>query len=191
MGKTALLIVDVQNDFCPGGSLPVPCGDAVMPVLNRAIAAAHQRGWPIIASRDWHPPTTKHFKTFGGQWPVHCVQGTAGAAFHPQLQFPPETVIISKGARPDEESYSAFEGTDSKGTKLAEHLHLLGIQELYIGGLATDYCVKCTALDALTHGFQVHLIADAVRGVDLTPGDAARALEALRAQGASIAPWRE
>lgn len=187
----ALLIVDVQNDFCPGGALPVPHGDEVVPVLNRAIAKAQREGWPVIASRDWHPRTTSHFKEFGGTWPVHCVQETRGAEFHPQLALPVDAIVISKGTRPDEDSYSAFDGADAADVPLADRLRALGMHELMIGGLATDYCVKCSALDALKRGFRVTVIEDAVRGVDLTPGDSTKALEELRSQGARIVPWAD
>jgi len=184
--RTALLIVDVQNDFCPGGALPVPRGDEVVPALNRAIIQARQRGWPILASRDWHPPKTSHFKTFGGQWPAHCVQGTRGAELHPALKLPNDAIIISKGMRPDEDSYSAFDGTDDAGTTLANRLRQLGVTELCLAGLATDYCVKHTTLDALQQGFRVHVLEEAVRSVDLSAGDGARALEEMRARGAVI-----
>ena len=189
VAKPALLIVDVQNDFCLGGALPVPEGDAVVPVLNRAIAHAQRAGWPIIASRDWHLERTSHFKRYGGRWPVHCIQGTPGAAFHPQLNLPKDAIIISKGVRPNEDSYSAFDGSDAAGVSLLDRLRVLHVGALRIGGLATDYCVKCTALDALQHGFRVQLMADAIRGVDARPGDSQRALDEVQAQGAAIVPW--
>lgn len=188
--ERALLIVDVQNDFCPGGALPVPRGDEVVSVLNRAIATAQREGWPVIASRDWHPRLTSHFKEFGGTWPVHCVQGTRGAEFHPQLKLPPDAIVISKGTRPDEDSYSAFDGADAQGTRLADRLRALGVTELMVGGLATDYCVKHSALDALKQGWRVRVMENAVRGVDLKAGDTQRALDEMRTQGAGIEPWQ-
>ncbi|MFN3974245.1 MAG: isochorismatase family protein, partial [Dehalococcoidia bacterium] len=114
MPDVALLVVDVQNDFCPGGALPVPRGDSVVPVLNTYIALFQRLGYPVIASRDWHPPQTRHFKPFGGVWPVHCVQGTWGAQFHPNLRLPPDVLIVSKGMDPEQDSYTAFDGIDEQ-----------------------------------------------------------------------------
>jgi nicotinamidase/pyrazinamidase len=178
--KRALLIVDVQNDFCPGGTLGVEGGDEVVAPLNRLAQEFLERGDMVIKSRDWHPANTKHFADYGGTWPVHCVQETGGAEFHPDLVDDPRIIIISKGTG-DEDSYSAFDGTD-----LAERLRAQGIEEVWVGGLATDYCVKQTALDALREGFQVKAIADAMRAVNLQPGDDARAIEEMRARGAEI-----
>jgi nicotinamidase/pyrazinamidase len=179
----ALLVVDVQNDFCPSGALPVPDGDRVVEPLNRAMERFAAAGLPVIASRDWHPPVTKHFQKYGGLWPPHCVQGTPGAAFHPGLRLPQGTIIISKGTDPEQDSYSAFEALTDAGQSLTELLSALGIRHLYVGGLATDYCVRSSVLDALRLGISVALFSDAVAGVDVTPGDSNRALEEMRQAG--------
>lgn len=185
--KPALVVIDVQNDFCKGGALEVPDGDAVVPVLNRYMERFASARLPIYASRDWHPETTKHFKKNGGLWPVHCVQGTRGAEFHEGLAFPEGTVVITEGDAPELEGYSCFEGRDPGGEGFGELLRSGGVEHLYIGGLATDYCVRATALDALKQGFKVTLLIDAVRGVDLEPGDSERAVEEMKKNGAAIA----
>ncbi|MBI2104107.1 MAG: isochorismatase family protein, partial [Candidatus Omnitrophica bacterium] len=156
----ALMVVDVQNDFLPGGSLAVPEGDAVVPVLNRYLEAFKERGLPVVASRDWHPPGHCSFKDQGGPWPAHCMMGTPGAAFAPALALPPTALIISKGSDPERDAYSGFQGTD-----LHERLRLLGAQRLFVGGLATDYCVRETVQDALARGYAVILLQDAIRAV--------------------------
>ena len=178
--KQALIVVDVQNDFCPGGALAVARGDEVVPPLNKLIAEFLQRGDPVFKTRDWHPLTTKHFADFGGTWPVHCVQGTKGAEFHPDLTDDARIHIISKGLG-DEDSYSGFDGTD-----LAAQLRNFGVDEVLVGGLATDYCVKNTVLDALKEGFTVRALTNAMRSVDLQPGDGNRAIEDMRRAGAEI-----
>ena len=185
--RSALLIVDVQVDFCPGGALPAPQGDTIIPALNRYIAQAVENGMPIYASRDWHPPVTTHFKAYGGVWPPHCVQGTAGASFHPDLHLPADAITVTKGDVPDREGYSAFDGTTPDGQRLADHLRAGQIDTLYVGGIATDYCVKESVLDARRHGFTVHLLPDAVTGIDVQAGDSEHALEEMRAAGAQIA----
>ncbi len=176
----ALIVVDVQNDFCPGGSLAVERGDEVVEPLNRLIGEFLERGEPVYKSRDWHPPKTKHFTDYGGTWPVHCVQGTRGAEFHPRLSVDPRVEVVSKGLG-DEDNYSAFDGTS-----LAEDLRRRGVREVWVGGLATDYCVKNTVLDALREGFRVRALSDAMRAVNLRPGDDQRAIEEMRAAGAEI-----
>ncbi|MBI5149150.1 MAG: bifunctional nicotinamidase/pyrazinamidase [Candidatus Omnitrophica bacterium] len=186
----ALLIVDVQNDFCPGGALAVAQGDRVVPVLNRYIEIFVKDKNPVIASRDWHPRRTKHFKDFGGPWPVHCVANTPGAAFHPQLKFPPQAIVVSKGMDPDKDSYSAFQAVDEKGRTLLEILKQSDVQELFVGGLATDYCVKASVLDALKD-FKVKLLTDAVKGVNIHPDDSKRAIEAMVAAGAVEITFKE
>ncbi|RLE13885.1 bifunctional nicotinamidase/pyrazinamidase [Candidatus Aerophobetes bacterium] len=164
--EKALLIIDVQNDFCPGGALAVPEGDKIVPVLNRYIELFLSKGLPIFASRDWHPEKTKHFKDFGGLWPKHCVQKTRGAEFHPGLKLPDKIIILSKGMDPEKDSYSVFQGADSQGKSFLNLLSFMGIIELYVGGLATDYCVKESVLDALKNGFKVKLLMDAIKGVN-------------------------
>jgi len=188
MDKTAaLLIVDVQNDFCPGGALPVPNGDRVIEPVNRAIERFAAAGLPILASRDWHLPSTRHFREYGGSWPVHCVQGTDGAAFHPELRLPEETVVLSKGMNPEQDGYSAFEGVSEDGRSLQLVLAALGIEHLYLAGLATDYCILFTAREALRNGLAVTVLTDAVAGVDLTPGASDLALNELNYTGARLA----
>ena len=180
----ALIIVDVQNDFCPGGSLPVPEGDQVVPVLNEYAARAQAAGIPIYASRDWHPRRTTHFAEFGGTWPVHCVQNTPGAAFHPDLRLPPGTQIITTGTGEHDDGYSGFEGRLDDGRDLATALREAGVDRVYVGGLATDYCVRATVLSARQQGFDVIWLRDASRPVEVHPGDGARAEAAMQAAGA-------
>ena len=165
----ALLIVDVQNDFCPDGKLAVPEGDAIVPTLNKYIGIFSRNKWPVFASRDWHPKKTSHFKEFGGQWPEHCIQDSPGAKFHPLLRLPEDAIILSGGMDPDEDGYSAFQAVDSRGSEFAHLLNSFSINELFVGGLATDYCVKWSVLDALKFGFKVTLLTDAIKGVDLKP----------------------
>ncbi|HKV36195.1 MAG TPA: bifunctional nicotinamidase/pyrazinamidase [Pyrinomonadaceae bacterium] len=178
--KKALIVVDVQNDFCPGGTLAVPHGDEVVAPLNKLIDEFLERGDPVYKSRDWHPPTTKHFSAYGGTWPVHCVQNTEGAAFHPALHNDPRIKIISKGMDVAD-GYSAFDETD-----LNSQLKQAGVEEVVVGGLATDYCVKHTVLDALKQGYKVKAVEEAMRPVELRPGDGERAIEEMRAAGAEI-----
>jgi nicotinamidase/pyrazinamidase len=178
--KQALLVVDVQNDFCPGGALAVPHGDEVIEPLNKLIDGFLERGDPVYLSRDWHPLKTKHFTDYGGTWPVHCVQNTSGAQFHPALRQDPRIKVISKGLG-DKDSYSAFDETD-----LAEQLKREHVEEVVVGGLATDYCVKNTVLDAIKNGFHVRAVEEAMRPVELKPGDGEKAVEEMRAAGAEI-----
>ena len=182
----ALLIVDVQNDFCPGGALPVPNGDEVVPVLNGWVEHFAQAGHAVFATRDWHPKVTRHFVSGGGKWPPHCVQNTRGAFFHPDLKFPPGTIIVSKGMGPDEDAYSGFDGETPLLNTLDEELHRYGVKRLFVGGLATDYCVKATVLVALKLGFEVVVINEAVRAVNVQPNDGERAFAAMLAAGATI-----
>jgi nicotinamidase/pyrazinamidase len=185
--RSALLVVDVQNDFCTGGSLAVPGSEAVIAALNRYLASAATHGVPVYASRDWHSPTTTHFADYGGTWPVHCVQQTAGAEFHPDLHLPSDVIVVTKGTDPARPGYSAFEGETGDGRPLADDLRARGISHLYVGGLATDYCVKATVLDALAGGFAATLLVDASRGVNVQPGDAEAAIEAMVRAGADVA----
>jgi len=176
----AVLIVDVQKDFLPGGSLAVSHGDEVVPVLNRYLALARRKRLPVFASRDWHPARHCSFKARGGPWPEHCVAGTPGAALAPGLELSADAVIISKGAQEQADAYSAFEGTD-----LALRLRAIGIKRLLIGGLATDYCVRATVRDALAEGFDVLLLQDAIRAVNVKPGDGERAEREMQDAGAT------
>ena len=191
MDVEALLIVDVQNDFCPGGALAVKEGDKVVPVLNQYIRDFVRERNPVFASRDWHPSKTKHFKKEGGPWPVHCVQYSTGASFHPELRLPDDTVVISKGTAPDADGYSAFEGASAEGKPLTEILKEQHIRRLFVGGLATDYCVKASCLDAVRQGLEVVLLSDAVRGVDIQPGDSRKAVEEMQAQGVQLMTYQE
>jgi nicotinamidase/pyrazinamidase len=185
--RDALIVVDVQNDFCSGGTLAVQDGDQVVAVLNRYIDQFTQGGLPIFATRDWHPEKTSHFISGGGPWPPHCIQGSWGAQFHPELKLPPETVMVSAGMGSDEDGYSGFLGRDESGARLADLLRRQGVERIFVGGLATDYCVKHTVLDGLKEGFKVVLLADAVRGVNLNAGDAERAIEEMLHAGAEVA----
>jgi nicotinamidase/pyrazinamidase len=185
--KSALLIVDVQNDFCPGGALAVPEGDRVVPVVNDLAARFAAADLPVLATRDWHPPDTIHFVTRGGPWPEHCLANSDGAAFHPDLRLPRGTELITTGSDPDTHGYSAFEGQTSSGEALADALERLGVGRLVVAGLATDYCVKESVLDARRRGLDVVVVADGVRGVDVHPGDSTRALDEMTAAGAEIA----
>ncbi len=184
--KSALLVVDVQNDFCPGGALQVPDGDRVVEPINRAVQRFVAAGLPVLASRDWHLPVSRHFRNMGGSWPVHCLQGTEGAAFHPALRLPGDTLVISKGTDPEMDGYSAFEGVADDGRSLKSLLESLGVQYLFIAGLATDYCVLFTALEAQRSGLTVTVLTDAVAGVDVLPGDSVRALEEMASAGVRL-----
>lgn len=176
----ALLVVDIQGDFLPGGALGVRGGDEIVPVLNRYIALARRHGIPVIATRDWHPADHCSFHSRGGPWPVHCVQNTPGAAFSPQLDLPGNAIIVSKATHADQEAYSTFSGTG-----LAQRLREAGVRRVLIGGLATDYCVRYSTRDALAEGFEVVVLDDALRAVDVQPGDGARAKEEMKAAGAA------
>ena len=175
----ALIVVDVQRDFLPGGALAVAEGDRVVPVLNRYIALFGRHRLPVLLTRDWHPAGHVSFRAQGGPWPPHCVAGTDGAAFAPHLQVPADAIVFSKATDPGADAYSGFQGT-----ALAEWLREHGVRRLFIGGLATDYCVRATVLDAIEQGFDVVVLLDAIRAVDVHPGDGARAQQALREAGA-------
>jgi nicotinamidase/pyrazinamidase len=180
-----LLLIDPQNDFCPGGSLAVAEGHLVMPVLSAWADAAARQQAPIFVSRDWHPAKTTHFKGYGGVWPPHCVIATRGAEFHPDLHLPATVTIVSKGMSEQEDAYSAFQARDEGDTPLQTLLERQNVKRLYVGGLATDYCVRSSVLDALRNGYEVMLILDAVRAVNLQPDDGDRALAELSAAGAT------
>lgn len=175
----ALILVDVQLDFLPGGSLAVPHGDEVVPALNRYIAVFRGLTFPIVATRDWHPPDHCSFRAQGGPWPSHCVAGSAGAHFATLLDLPCEAHIVSKATSRDRDAYSGFEGTG-----LDDWLRRAGASRVFVGGLATDYCVLNTVRDALRFGYATFLLLDAVRAVDVAAGDGARAIDEMRRLGA-------
>ncbi len=190
-GRSVLLIVDVQRDFCPGGALPVEAGDEIVPALNRYIAIFRDLNLPIVASRDWHPPDSSHFKEHGGKWPAHCVKDTPGAGFHPDLKLPRSALVVSKGIYVEEEGYSAFDGYDTTGQRLAEFLGRFSVDAIYVAGLATDYCVKATVLEALKREYNVFLLEDAVKGVDMNKGDSAKAIDEMVRAGARLVKMDE
>lgn len=173
----ALIIVDPQNDFCPGGSLAVPSGDQVFGPINATIPEFQH----VLATKDWHPPEHKYFQAFGGPWPYHCIQGTQGAEFHPALNAPGIQETIHKGMDPDLDGYSGFAGTD-----LADRLRHRGVDRVFVCGLATDYCVQSTAIEAIQNGFDTFVLTDAIRAVELQPGDGARALQAMATAGVHL-----
>jgi nicotinamidase/pyrazinamidase len=175
----ALIIADVQNDFLPGGSLGVKDGDQIIPVLNEYTRIFKKANAKIIASRDWHPLNHMSFKAQGGPWPPHCVQNSEGAKFHPDLKLPEGTAVVSKATDPAKEAYSVFDGTG-----LAETLKSQSVTRVFVGGLATDYCVLNSVLDARKLGFDAVVLMDAVRGIDVKPGDVDRAVETMVASGA-------
>lgn len=179
--RSALLLVDVQRDFCPGGALPVQEGDQVVPVLNEYIGAFGERHLPIVATRDWHPPDHISFQARGGPWPAHCIQGTRGAQFHPDLELSPEVAVVDKATERDQEAYSGFQGTG-----LAQQLRATRVERVFVGGLATDYCVKQSALDALDEGFEVFVLEDAIKGVEVRRGDSVKAIEEMVRKGAVL-----
>jgi nicotinamidase/pyrazinamidase len=177
----ALIVVDVQQDFLPDGALGVADGDAVVPVLNEWIQRFEAAGLPVVFSRDWHPANHCSFEAQGGIWPPHCVAGSQGAEFADALRLPEGALIVSKATGAGEEAYSAFDGTNLSGMLARQ-----GVKRVFVGGLATDYCVKATVEDALGEGLGVLVIADAIRSVDVKAGDGDRALESMRAGGAGV-----
>lgn len=176
----ALMIVDVQNDFLPGGSLAVPGGDAVVPVLNRYIAAFSAKVLPIYATRCWHPSNHCSFREQGGPWPPHCIADTPGARFSGELKLPPSAKVISKATLPDQDAYSGFQGTE-----LDALLRVQGVRRVLVGGLATDYCVLNTAKDARALGYTVLLLKDAIRAVNVKPDDGPKAEQEMQRLGAT------
>lgn len=178
-GGDALIIVDVQNDFLPGGSLAVPDGDAVIPVLNAVIGEFERGRLRIFATRDWHPANHCSFRAQGGPWPPHCVAESSGAAFAAALRLPAAATIVSKATTADKDAYSGFSGTD-----LDRLLRSAGVRRVFVGGLATDYCVLNTVRDARVCGYEVILLLDAIRAVDLSPGDGDRAIAEMTRLGA-------
>lgn len=179
--ENALIVVDMQNDFCPGGALQVNDGDRIIPACNKYIEMFENKGLTVYYTADWHPPNHCSFKENGGIWPIHCVQGSKGAAFHPDLKITTNACIIHKGTDPNKEAYSGFEQTE-----LCTHLQKNGIRTLYIAGLATDYCVKNTVIDACYNGYKVIVLLDGVKGVELNLGDSARALKMMKDVGATF-----
>lgn len=178
----ALVLVDVQNDFMQNGSLAVKDADAILPPLNAYVALAAEAGIPIFATRDFHPANHCSFRERRGPWPAHCVAGTPGAELSPKLRLPDSVILVEKGSDPDRDAYSGFDGT-----KLEERLHERGIRRLFIGGLATDFCVLETVRDAIRLGFEVVLLADAVKAIDVGNGERAREeMEKLGARPATL-----
>ena len=175
----ALIVTDIQNDFLPGGALPVTEGDQVIPVLNEYISFFRNAGLKIFATRDWHPVNHVSFKEQGGQWPPHCIQNSDGAKFSPLLKLPNNVTVISKATDPAKEAYSSFDGTE-----LAEALKTAKISRIFVGGLTTDYCVKYTVLDGLKLGLKAVFLADASRGINVNPGDVEGALREMVKNGA-------
>jgi len=182
----ALVVVDVQNDFLPGGSLAVDDGQAVVPTLDAAMAEFERLRLPLFASRDWHPVDHCSFTARGGPWPPHCVAGTPGAAFADDLRMPPATIVISKATTVDRDAYSAFDGTD-----LDARLKAARVRRIFVGGLATDYCVLNTVRDACRMGYAVVLLLDAIRAVDVRPGDGDRAIVQMQQAGAHPVRWAD
>lgn len=176
----ALIIVDVQNDFLPGGALGVSQGDQVVPLLNHYIQYFRRAELPVYATRDWHPPDHCSFTAQGGIWPPHCIADSEGAQFPPDLLIPADSQIVSKATTRNQDAYSGFQGT-----RLAQQLHSAGVLRVFVGGLATDYCVLNTVKDALKEGFQVVLLKDAIRAVNLNPGDGDRAIQEMLELGAT------
>ncbi|MGH9921004.1 MAG: nicotinamidase [Nitrososphaerales archaeon] len=175
----AIIVVDVQRDFCPGGALPVARGDKIIPAVNELVSAFQRAGLPIFFTRDWHPKNHVSFKAQGGPWPPHCIQNTPGASFHPSLAIPSDAEVIDKGTLQAEDAYSGFQGTD-----LARKLRGLRVKQIYVAGLATDYCVKNTVIDGAAQGFETYVVADCVRGVNLKRTDSATAHREMRSHGA-------
>lgn len=181
-----MLVVDMQNDFLPGGSLAVPDSAAIIPRVNSSIELFSGKGLPVFASRDYHPANHLSFVANGGQWPSHCVAGTKGAKFHPDLQLPDSVIIISKGTDAEREAYSALDSTPFR-----EMLEEMAIERIFVCGLATDYCVLASAKDLLAEGYPVALITDAMRAVDVQSGDGDRALQSLIELGATATTFHE
>jgi nicotinamidase/pyrazinamidase len=177
----ALLVVDPQIDFFPGGALPVADGDEILPTVNRALRIFSEAGRPVFVTRDWHPADHCSFAAHGGPWPAHCVKGTAGAELHPGLELPPIFSVVQKATTSDREAYSDFEGT-----RLDEVLRAHDVKRVIVCGLALEYCVRAACLDAVKAGFDAVLLIGGTRAVEVEPGDGERTLEELRAVGVKI-----
>lgn len=175
--QDALIVVDPQNDFCPGGSLAVSEGDEIFGAVNAAMGKFRH----VLATQDWHPPDHAYFQAFGGPWPYHCLEGSPGAEFHPKLNAAGIQETVRKGTDRNLDGYSGFAGTD-----LAERLRGRGVRRVFICGLATDYCVKATAIEAVEHGFETYVLTDAIRPVEIEPGDGDRAIQAMEQAGAHL-----
>ncbi len=181
-----LIITDMQNCFLPGGSLPVTEGDSIIGPLNAALDIFTGAGLPVIFTRDWHPPNHCSFRVRGGPWPPHCVRGTEDAAFSRKLHIPPQPVVISKAVEPDKEQYSAYFGHDAAGATMADNLRAIKPQRIFIGGVATEYCVFNTVLDMLKDGYNVYVFEDGVKPVEVNSGDGQAALETMEKRGARL-----
>jgi nicotinamidase/pyrazinamidase len=179
---SALILVDIQNDFCPNGALAVTEGDLIVPIVNRLIS----RFPLVISTQDWHPANHISFKAQGGQWPPHCVQGTTGAALHPDLKTDAIALYFRKASSPDKDDYSEFAGKDEQGRSLDEVLKGYGVKKIYVVGLATDYCVLETVLDGLKYGYEVYAVTDAMRAVNVNPDDGEKALYKMVSSGAHL-----
>lgn len=184
--KKALIVVDLQKDFCQGGALEVSEGEQVVAPTNKLIDYFLDNNWPIFFTRDWHPINHLSFKEFGGSWPPHCIAGTEGASFHDQLKIPKEAVIVSTATEPDKEAYSGFEGTHLNQILKAEKL-----TQLVVVGLATDYCVKATVLDGLKAGFDVTVVKEGIRAVNVKPRDGQDAVREMKRKGAKFVSLAE
>jgi nicotinamidase/pyrazinamidase len=184
--RDSLIVVDVQNDFCQTGALPIDQGDKIVPILNKYVGKFKKAGAAIFATRDWHPPNHISFRQFGGPWPSHCVQGTRGAEFHPDLKLPKDVTVISKATDPSKESYSGFDGT-----QLEQDLKRRRTRRIFVGGLATDYCVKRTVLDGLRAGFETFLLVDAIKGIKREPHDSEEAIREMTRNGALTTTFTE
>jgi nicotinamidase/pyrazinamidase len=187
LADAALILVDIQNDFCPGGALAVTEGDQIVSVVNRLMPR-----FPLVVStQDWHPANHVSFKERGGPWPPHCVQGTRGADLHPDLKTDAIAHYFRKASSPDKDDYSEFAGTDDRGRTLDQALRSYGVKRLFVAGLATDYCVLETVLDGLKHGYEVFVIADATRAVNVNPTDGENALQRMTESGAQLVTSNE
>ena len=182
--RVALLVVDVQNDFFTGGALPVPNVERIVSNLNRYLRDALQSGVEVYASRDWHPPKSSHFTASGGRWPTHCVKDTDGARFHSSIELPETAIVITKGEDPASDGYSAFDGRTPKGASLLADLQAKGIEELFVCGVATEHCVKASVLDALSAGFRVGVLEDAIAGIEFRTSQ--DAMTEMRGKGAQL-----
>lgn len=179
---SALILVDIQNDFCPNGALAVTEGDLIVPIVNRLISM-----FPlVISTQDWHPANHISFNAQGGPWPPHCVQGTPGAELHPDLKTDTIALYFRKASSPDKDDYSEFAGKDEQGRSLDEVLKVYGVKKIYVVGLATDYCVLETVLDGLKYGYEVYAVTDAMRAVNVNPDDGEKALYKMVSGGAHL-----